>query len=189
MSLRLSVACAAFVFLTTFTARGQEPEQKRSRQAGVAVEWSSVVEGWGGGASFRQWRGGLGLDVGVASWKSESRRDFPGGESAISDFTSQTGFTAGVSVLGRAAAGRFAATAGAGPALFWKRTSTRTTFDGVEGSNTRVRSSTLGLRFLLEVEANVADPVSAFAGGRAELFDLRHGIGTGALLSGVRVRF
>jgi hypothetical protein len=130
------------------------------------------------------------VDVGAAAWRSERRRDFPGpGGTDGSEFTMDSGRSAGASVLGRAEAGRVAAIAGAGPALFWRGTSTRTILDGAERSNTRFRGTTLGLRFLLELEAELTNRVSAFAGARAELFDLRGGIGTGALSSGLRVQF
>jgi hypothetical protein len=189
MNFQVRVWCIALMFVPSTVAA--QDTGRGSRQAGAAVEWSSLVEGWGGSASFRIWRGRLGLDVGAAAWAAERRREFPSTDgTAIIDHTSDSARSAGVSVVGRAGTGRLSLIAGAGPALFTKTTSTRTTFDGVVRSNTRHTSSGMGARFLLEAEAELAGGVSAFAGARVELPDLRvPGLSSGALSTGLRVKF
>jgi hypothetical protein len=186
MNRGLCLGWAVLVATTSSPLLAEEREEREDRQVGAAVEWSSFVEGWGGAASLRQWRERLGFDVGAAFWKSDSRRGYP---VATIDPTSRSGFSAGVSVLARAKAGRFAAIAGAGPALFSARASTRTSIDGVERSE-RFSSGGLGVRLLFEVESDLTRRLSGFAGARAELPTLQHpGLGSGALSAGMRVRF
>jgi len=187
MNRGLCIVWTVLVAGTSSPSLAQERKEWEDRQVGAAVEWSSFVEGWGGAASFRRWRGRLGFDVGAAFWKSDSRRGYP--VVTISDRTSRSGFSAGVSVLARAKAGRFAAIAGAGPALFSARASTRTNIDGVERAE-QISSGGVGVRLLFEVEADLTRRLSGFAGARAELPTLRHpGLGSGALSAGMRVRF
>jgi hypothetical protein len=180
------IVWAILIAATSSPSLAEEREEREDRQVGAAVEWSSLVEGWGGAASFRQWRGRLGFDVGAAFWKSDSRRGYP---VTTLDPASRSGSSVGVSVLARAKAGRFAAIAGAGPALFSARASTRTNVGGMERSE-RFSSGGLGVRLLFEVEVDLARRLSGFAGARAELPTLRHpGLGSGALSGGMRVRF
>jgi hypothetical protein len=187
MNRRLCIVWAVFVAATSSPALAEGRTEREDRQVGAAVEWSSFVEGWGGAGSFRQWRGSLGLDVSAAIWTSDSRGGYP--VVTISDRTSRSGFSAGVSVLARAKAGRFAAIAGVGPALFSARASTRTNVGGVERVE-RFSSGGLGVRLLFEVEADLTRRLSGFAGARAEWPTLRHpGLGSGALSAGMRVRF
>jgi hypothetical protein len=68
---------AILVVATSSPSLAEERKEREDRQAGAAVEWSSLVEGWGGAVSFRQWRGRLGFDVGAAFWMSDRRRGYP----------------------------------------------------------------------------------------------------------------
>ncbi|HUG15237.1 MAG TPA: hypothetical protein VMM78_09485 [Thermomicrobiales bacterium] len=176
----------AVLLAASSSARAEDRPEPATRQIGGSAEWSSLVEGWGGMGSYRRWSGAVGVEVGAARWTGESHIEYPGG--TISDLGSASGFSAGASALIRGRAGRFVAIAGTGPALFRTRIVTRTTFSGVERSTTRVTSSGVGLRLLLEFEAAVTRRVSGFVGARAELPDLRHpGVGAGALSAGVRL--
>lgn len=186
MNRGLCLVWAVLIAATSSPSLAEERQEREDRQVGAAVEWSSFVEGWGGAASFRQWRGSLGFDLGGAIWKSDSRGGFP----VVTIYpTSRSGFSAGVSVLARAKAGRVAAIAGAGPALFSARASTRTNVGGGERVE-RNSSGGLGARLLFEIEADLTHRLTGFGGARVELPVLRHpGLGSGALSAGMRVRF
>lgn len=71
MNRGLCIVWAVLVAATSSPSLAEERKEREDRQVGAAFEWSSFVEGWGGAASFRQWRGRLGVDVGAAFWKSD----------------------------------------------------------------------------------------------------------------------
>jgi hypothetical protein len=189
MHARILVWCLPLALVPS--AAVAQTADRDTRQVGAAVEWSSLVEGWGGSASVRFWHGRLGLDIAAASWRAQRRRDLPAaaGASTVED-TSESAWSAGVSAVARAAAGRFAVVGGAGPALFSKTIATRTTFDGVEKFNTRTQLTAVGFRFLLQAEVEIAARTQAFAGARVDLPDLRTpGLTPGVLSAGLRLRF
>jgi len=98
-------------------------------------------------------------------------------------------YALGVGVLGTGSFGRLSFHAGAGPGFFVDRTTYETRASGhLESGSSALRS--FGLQMLMELEVRVTSRLSAFAGLRSELRDVRDSeSSSGYPTAGVRFAF
>ena len=182
-------------------ARGGQHDQS----IGGGPQWALPFFGRGDKPGVQtSWRRWLSAHVGVGTdfrWASrntteefnlpaQERADgvvIPSAQRRVDQRIASYGF--GVGVLARGPMGRLSFIVGAGPGFFVDRRSSETRVDGWRDSSRSAQRS-FGLHMLMEVDVRATSRLSAFAGLRSELRDLRYPeSSSGYPTAGVRFAF
>jgi len=193
------------VGLTTPAAAQPRPQALHNQSIGVGAQWALPHTGRGERPGVQaSWRRRLSPRLGVETtfrWWSRSTTmtfDSPAGENAAGvvipavqrrDDRRISSYGLGVGVLGTGSIGRLSFNAGAGPGFFVDRSTYDTRTNGLlESGSSALRS--FGLYMLMELDVRVTSRLSAFAGVRSELRDVRNSeSGSGYPTGGVRFAF
>ena len=182
-------------------ARGGQHDQSIGGGPQWALPFSGRGDKPGVQTSWRRWLSahvGVGTDVRWASRNTTEEFNLPAQERAdgvvipsaqmrVDQRIASYGF--GVGVLGRGQMGRLSFIAGAGPGFFVESRNSETRIDGRRDSGRETLRS-FGLHMLMEVDVRATSRLSAFAGLRSELRDLRYlESSSGYPTAGVRFAF
>jgi hypothetical protein len=181
----------SMLFVATFTApaaaqpgQGVAPDQS----VGAGAHWALPHPGgdakpglqfawrrwfspqFGVGTDFRWWGRSTTTEISSPEQVRQDGVVIPSRQGRDDHRISSYGFSAGV--LTKGTIGRLSLIGGAGPGFFVDRTTHERRLDGLrDGGSITVRS--IGVQMLVEVEVRATNRLSAFAGLRMEIRDLR----------------
>ena len=175
------------------------------QSVGAGAQWALPYSGGndnpGVQASWRRWFSPhLGMETAFRWWSQNTTMAFdsPARENAagvmIPSVQRQveqriSSYGLGVGVLATGSLGRVSFIAGAGPGFFVDRTTRETRTNGMHDSGSNALRS-FGVHMLMEVDVRVTSRLSAFAGLRSEMRDVREPAGSsGYPTAGVRFAF
>jgi len=164
------------------------PYAARDAPPGVQVSWRRWWSPYVGiGADVRWWRHSTSTEINFPSQQGPEGIVIRAQQGRDNRRISSYGF--GVGLLSRVSSGRVSCIGGIGPGLFVDRTVHDIHINGSrDGGSITLRS--LGVQMLGEVEVRATRRISAFAGVRLELRDVRFvESGSGYPAAGVRVAF
>ena len=164
------------------------PYAERDAPPGIQVSWRRWWSPHAGiGADVRWWRHSSSTEINVPTQQGPEGIVIRAQQGRDNRRTSSYGF--GVGLLSRVSSGRVSCIGGIGPGVFVDRTVHDTHINGSRDAGSMTLRS-LGVQMAGEVEVRATRRISAFAGVRLELRDVRFvESGSGYPTAGVRLAF